>query len=433
MKIPKQVNGLDLIAAFMLFLNATHLFVFIATIAGVEPKIVSIFSILFFLFYLTLKSRLALKLALLPEFLLWLVVIVVWPIFSAFLSLRIETREIGIQILLYQILLCSGCLMLKHGRPFLSNLIGLCLLVTLFGLGLSLLFPSFFEAAAANATKPSFYKGRAYGFFLEPNVLAFSVTLLSVGWLSTRDNNKQHIFVYLFSLSILLAIILTGSRSGMATIAIYLILTLISLLRKKRRRNIVFAFGLKAMAISLVLMGTIAIFMLAKYQVARSSTESKGHFDLNDRINSIGTTDLTQDLSLQTRFLMQAEAINKIIDKPFFGYGLEAEQRLKEKGILHGSSHNTILTLGLNYGLTYISILLFAFAYLCFSPGRKRAENQIGINSYFHFVILVFLISQGISVTMESRLVFMVIGIFIVMKHPSFQIRHFPVHAKYSS
>ena len=85
-----------------------------------------------------------------------------------------------------------------------------------------------------------------------------------------------------------------------------------------------------------------------------------GGFDISlyvARMTSVFSGEVAYDGSVADRLAFQEAFVQRILEKPYFGYGLGSVTTLLNQGRLLGAAHNQFLDLALQYGLLGLALM----------------------------------------------------------------------------
>ncbi len=399
---------LDKLFFIVLFLNATSLFRFVAPQLGVSIGLVSIALLLFTLFYLMVKLRYTLPVFLRSGMGGWLLVLLVWPLLTVVYGPAAQPRELGLLFYYFTLFLGTVVYAAANGVPALRRLFALSLVVSLAGMALSMLLPSYFESVAALGEARTHYQGRAFGFFMQPNRLAQSVLLLFIGWFALW-RWKNTVLEVLLILGFLGAMFVTGSRTAIGLAGI----TAALIIGYSWRAQILRARYVLRITL-LVLCVAVGVAGARLYLSTLDDGHGFGLFKRMDTMLSLEFLDrqeLVEDKSVQERIETQRVYLALIREKPVLGYGFGADVAMQEDGPIFLSAHSRALTSAMEYGVVYPLAFVLLLVSLYFRHGRRTAHEMFGTNTVTQFVtvlLIMFVMSGGI---LDFRAFYVVLGL----------------------
>lgn len=310
----------------------------------------------------------------------FIAVLLLIMIFNISTSLdNISNSKAVVSILLFFIMF----FLLTLHNPTLNDLkaISQCFIISGF---LIALFVLFFKMPTDE--NPNRYTYLLYGKSLEPNYLAcyLSITfIITFRKLMFKTTIVKKFFYVIISLSILYAILISGSRGAFVAI-------LLSAL-------ILFSIDLKTflMRLSVLTICFVLLFMfLPENLIERFIAKSYNDGSNRHRI-----------------FLFQT-AIAFILDKPFIGYGITAGSYITKLG----STHNTFLTCGLNFGL----VGLAAFCALIFKILKNilNKDMRLFLAVFVNLMVTSMIITNLNTIPLWFTLVFLVYAVNYRIKNP---------------
>jgi glycosyltransferase involved in cell wall biosynthesis len=403
---------IDWLFSIVLVLNATGLFRFVAPQLGMSIGQVSLALLMLSVFYLLARVRYTWPLFLLGGTWAWLFILALWPILTLPYAPSVDTRDTGLVIYYYSLLLASTVYTLRSGLTGMRRLLSISLAITVIGLAISMLLPERFEAVAALADASIEQKGRPFGFFLEPNKLAIGLGFLFIGWFSLLRRKNSMLEVAAVAV-FLCAELVTGSRTGM----FIAVATVTLIFAHSWRKEILSGkYLLKiCLLIACVAGGVLGINY---YLSGMGETVSRREGDLIERMEGLTSLKFSSgggvkdDISVQRRLSAQTVYWSLVNEKPWLGHGLGADSYYKEKGPILSSSHSAALTCAMEYGVLYplvFGLLIFLFYR---KHGRLDAEEVFQSNSIVQFVMILLFLFIVSGDVLESRTLYVVWGMF---------------------
>lgn len=402
-------NIIKYISFLILFIILTKTYVFFAsllhTTVGVTTSIVFIISILIIFFQLKdFKLEIPKK---------WFKALFYFVIISA-VVVTVLTRNYNMNTLMLQLfyfvifLLTYLFYSRNYGNRLMFFLFLSSLLFTIAFAFLSVVNPSFFTQYGNLINALSFYGGRAFGFYMQPNSLALAINIMYIGIIVLAPKEKY--IIYLYPL-IFVAILVTGSRSnfvGFAIISLFLFLYLM----KRHKKEI-----LKALRV-LIPISIIIVYLSTDYLTkVFQDNQNKA---MSSRIVSMFLQDnkaLEDDMksgSMAERLRYQEYYEKLIAESPLVGYGFGIQQDLMASGKLKGSSHNVVYEILLQGGIVYLMFFIFFMIFLIknyFFIRRENIENKrllLGYKIFLFFMLFYFFFS---STFFSERLIYVFLAI----------------------
>lgn len=402
---------IDKLFFVVLVLNATSLFAFVAPQAGVTIGTVSLVLLVLNALYLTAKVRYLVPLLMRPVVLAWLFLLVVWPVCTVLYAPEMDVRAIALRLYTFSLFLGAVAYAFSSGLQALHRVIALSLAISLVGMGLSMLRPEYFQGVAELAEKRTEQMGRAFGFFMEPNVLAHSLIYLFVAWFALwkRKNTVWEVPVIL---AFLLVMLLTGSRTGVA-VAVIIVTLIFAYSWRKRLLSGKFALRM-CLLVTCLALGVLGL----KFYLSNSGdSANRQEFDLSERMETLLSFKLSKDGGLQDvgslgRLAAQADYWKYVARKPLRGYGLGSNSHLYEKGVFYKSAHSEALTRALEHGILYPLAFGLMMVHLCIRPVRRRVETLLGTNAVCQFVLVLLLLFVVNGDLFDNRTFYVVWALF---------------------
>jgi hypothetical protein len=406
---------IDKLFFLVLVLNATGLFRFLAPQLGVDIGMVSLVLLGLHCCYLMAKERHVVRLLQCAELRCWLFLLLLWPLVTVLYAPAIEVREIALQAYYVSLFCAAVVYTMANGLTAMHRVMTGSLAITVFGLVLSMIMPSYFEAVARLADAQTGYHERAFGFFMQPNSAALGLVILFCGWYSMWKLKKT-LWDVVAMVALLALTLVTGSRTGVIIAAVVCGMIVVDAWRVRREQGSFSSGILYAKAILLVSCMAVGGIWLNQYAASRSSS----HFDLHNRILHLTSFRLSEsnvmsDNSLQARLGAQGLYLLLIKERPFFGHGLGAESLYLQDGTLHLSSHSALLACWMQYGMFYPLMFTLLMVRMYFNHRRPGTERLFAANSIFQIVgITLLLFAFG---ALQERTFFVVLGLFFASIH----------------
>lgn len=403
----------------ILVLNVTGLFGFIAPQLGVTIGQVSLALLILNILYLLLMLRYSKMVFRKIGMIEWLFVLLIWPLITALYAPSFEIREIGLQ--LYYFTLFSGAVVytVANGLPSMHRLMTVSLVLTIFGMGLNLINPQYFEVVSDMAEAKVLKQARVCGFFLQPNQLAICINLIFVGWFSLRQW-KNAWFEMIVIIMFLLGVLLTGSRTGMLLAVIVVVFVLLPI-RRNRKWVINKRYMLKLGTLMIAL--AVGIFAM-KFYLAQINYTDKKEDELINRMElmlnfKLGNEDNIKDIeNVQARVDAQAFYWLLFKERPFFGHGFGAEAYYKEIGNIFMSAHSDTLTFAVEYGVFYPVVFILLLLSIYFKRNRRDIEGVFETNTIGQFIAVMIPITLVASIR-DTRTSYVVLGMMFAATYYS--------------
>lgn len=401
---------IDKLFFFILVLNATGLFTFLAEEFDVSIGIVTGTLLGLNILYLIIKVRYSIAVFHKAGIgmLNWLVVLLAWPLFTLLYSPSLEIREIGLQLYYFTLFSGAAIYTIANGLPSMRRLIAISLLLTIFGMVLNLVAPQYFEAVSDIAGAEVLREGRVCGFILQPNQLALSLEFMFIAWFMLWDRKRIWLEVAAIMIFMLL-ILLTGSRTGMVTAAIIVLFTLMPE-RKVLSKRYLLKLGTLMLAL---VVGIIAM----KFYLAQINYTDVQEDDLINRMElmlnfKLGNEDKITDIrSMEQRMDAQAVYWSLFKERPLFGHGFGAEVYYLEIGYMLLTAHSDALKDAMEYGFMYPAAFCLLLLLLYRRKSRRAVEGFFKANSMGQFVFITVLLFCLGSI-MDTRPFYIILGMF---------------------
>lgn len=403
---------IDKLFFVILILNATGLFSFIAPQIGVSIGQVSVVLLGINILYLIAKIRYIKVLFSRGRMWGWLFVLGFWPLLTVLHAPSFEVRQIGLQLYFVTLFTGAAVYAINNGLQAVHRVLSVSLVITVFGLVMSLIAPQYFEAVSELASAEILREERSFGFLLQPNQLAVSMIFLFIGWFALCRFERTFLSV-LAILTFLFAMLLTGSRTGMLmAVIIVVFIQLNAWKRKWMSGRFVLTTGV---LIACLLGGAIGINY---YLSSVGSPDIALGGDLKDRIGMFlsfrfsSEGDLTEDTSVQLRLMTQTVYWALVMEKPFLGHGFGSDIHYLETGPIFLSAHSDALRCAMEYGLIYSIIFALLMIQTYLIRCRHEIEKVLQTNAVGQFAFVTVLLFIVASI-MDSRTFYVILGIFL--------------------
>ena len=407
-------SHLDIAFAVVTTIIATGFFRFIAVPFGIPIYFVSGVLLLFNSFYFVANIhafRFNNK-----RILLWVLLLLIWPLFSFMYSVGGDLRSI--LILLNSFLIFSGIsILIQRGHIIIVHkMLSASLVVTYLGAVLNLMRPDLFTEVARLADAYVLTMGRPGGFHLQPNDLAINSVLIFAAKLAL-DRDDHPIRDAISSGLVVLIVLLSGSRAGLMTVAIVLELDSVGRLTDRTSR-------VKIAKASISYLGSLVIMMIGVFFLAKSTlsflrnTTDVTSGGLVDRLDAFLSFRLSYDgaglhtQSITDRWEAQLNYLRLIAESPVTGHGIGSEQLYLATGGIPLSSHSSFLSMSFEYGVPYAFVFVLALVSFIFISGRSKMRIWVNMQlkplDYWSFAILSLLL-LFYSGTLVGRIPFVIL------------------------
>jgi hypothetical protein len=394
-----------------LILNATGLFRFLAPQFGVEIGNISFALLAFNAYYLLTKWSHLTLLFRRTDMRYWAFILVLWPFYTILYAPSLEIREVGLALYYFSLFCGAVVYTMANGLTAMHRIVSISLGISAVGLVLSMVVPEYFQRVALLADARTMYLGRSFGFFMQPNAAAIGFALLFFGWFSLW-RHKNTIMGVVALVTFLGLILLTGSRVGVVVAVVVIGLLLASSWRSQLPPILAFRRSyLKVLLLGACLLG--GLFWTTRYLSSADYKEGS----LLDRISMLmrfrlAASCIREDKSVRYRLAAQRVYWALIKKEPLSGHGLGAETHYSENGPIDRTSHSTILTCWMEYGIFYPIALCLLMVRLYLSRRRARAEGAFGSNSIFQFVFIVLFLFTASGNLLSARVFYVVWAMF---------------------
>lgn len=411
---------LDRVFILVLLLNLTGLSYFIAPQLNVDIATVSIVLLVSNCLYITANHKVTRHIFRKKHIFYWFIFLLIWPLLATIYAPAVNFRELGLQVYYFTLLLATAVYILRNGFKSFHQIITVAFAITILGLILSMFMGTHFGNLASIEQKDLIrYQGRAYGFFMQPNMAALSLNLLFVIWYAgLRKTKILTMFLSLFGLFVLVS--LTGSRAGyvVAVAVVFLIFINRSIRIRKSfqilispKSFIIFFLVICCFQVCIPIILSLLTAHLPKRVIK---------FDVIARMKAISQMKLAEKTidgksTVAKRMEVFWYYFAMIRERPILGYGFGSKNFLQAKGILSRSSHNQYLEIVFETGIFRLAFfLLFLFSIYIY-PGRKRTEQFLCTNSYAQLLTVIILTGMFSSMVLKSRILYCAVGCFIAM------------------
>ena len=337
---------------------------------------------------------------------------------QGFLNLSGFIRPFLLNVMFFNLFLCAVIVCYKWNLSKIKWLLASIVVIVLAGLGANYAYPEFFygiklavwgvEKDLSNLDLDDIQ--RTAGFYLKSTSASASMLLLYPATVIVFGKKIMPLAVsYLL---LLVAVFLTGARSG---IAITLMLSPIILISIMRFVNYKFQmrpqgsvnFGLLLIPLFVGLFGLIGSFAIA-------SAESFNLTSLSERLATLTTvSSIKNDDSLNQRSEAQGKYLNFIAQQPLTGFGPTHSKTLKERGELWLSSHNTYIEGSFQYGILFFLLFLMLVGVLLYGVPAHVFTRYTYIDYFTLLGFILLAYSFFASTIMSNRSLFFSLGVML--------------------
>ena len=402
---------IDKLFFVVLVLNATGLFSFMAPQLGVSIGQVSLVLLGLNVLYLVAKACYVKAIFRQGSMRGWLFIMLIWPLLTIAYTPSFEVREIG--LLFYYFTLFAGAVVYTaaNGLSAVHRVMAVSLVITVIGLVLSMMMPQYFEAVSELADAEAFTtRGRAFGFFLQPNSLAINMVFLFIGWFALWKR-KNALLELAAITALLFLMLLTGSRTG-----ILIAIIIVCMLGYSWRKTLTSAkYLLKIIAV--ILCVAAGIFVVKSYLAHNNYTDIYEN-DLIARVEMMlefrlsNKDNLMEEGSVGDRRLAQEAYWALIYEKPFLGHGFGSENYYYENDVIFKTAHSDALAYAMKYGVLYPIAFCLLVLRLYRTHKHSDYEGVIPLNSVFQFVVILILLFMVAGQMLNDRTLYVVWGMF---------------------
>src|SRR6266699_2200475 len=394
-----------------LVLNLTGVFVFAAPLLGVSIADTSLVLLAINLLYLLYRWPSTARLLQIAWVLPWILFFLIWPVLSVVYASEIDIRAIGLQLYYISLVLGAAVFTYVSGWERFRRTVGVSIVITAVGLGLSLLNPAAFDVVGDLIKASTDYGGRAFGFFIWPNTLSANTILMFIIWLAV-GRPRLRVETALTILVLLGRVGVTGSRGGFLTaLTVVGVFGFDQMRRGMARYHYTRAVRLFAGALFAALV--IGAVVLSTQAVVNATSSSEAGTVIS-RLQFLARGDIGQliesDPSLGERFFALQQHVALIGQRPWTGYGLGAANRFWEAQEVLIPSHNSFVELAVNFGIPYVIFLILLLSGLVRNGHRSSAEQFLRSNVFAQFVLAIVLLGMADNTVLYSRTLIVLLG-----------------------
>lgn len=255
---------------------------------------------------------------------------------------------------------------------------------------------------------------RVFGTTQNPNILAAELVLIVPILITLIIDSKKipvKIFLIVCLISLLMGIVLTFSRAGMATLVVVVLLSLLQISFRGSRK-------LSRTLFFLLLVSFVAVAVIP--------------FVPSQYWERMGTITDTKEISIASRFDAWKLALNMIKDHPFtgVGYGIFKYEFLNEAissadiktkfVLLH--AHNLYLHTGAEAGILamFFMLAIIVYAWIQLRRSRKALESSgeillSGISGAMEISLIAFFLMNMFSWHLDLLIFWIIIGLAVVL------------------
>ena len=334
------------------------------------------------------------------------------PVLVTIITRIADIRALILQVFFVIIFILTYLFYKNYGSKIMFRLFFFTLIFTiLFGF-LSIFNPAFFADYADIVQSYSSYGGRAFGFHMQPNAIAYAMNLLFIGIIVLSPKVKY--IIYLYPL-VFTGILSTGSKSNFAGFTIISLFLLAYLWKHHKVKTIkVFKTLLIASLISVI----VAFLSL---QILSIDFQSDKYSNLIARVDTIllqDTDSLAQDFesgSMAERLDNQEYYKKLILQNIWTGHGFGIQHDLMDKDILIGSAHNIIYEILLEGGVFYMLFFIYFIIKLVrnyFTIDKNMYRLLIAYKSFLTFMLFYIFFT---TTFFDERSLYVLLAVFAVV------------------
>ena len=325
------------------------------------------------------------------------------PIFSLLFVHDFPGRELGLQ-LHYVILLFSSVIFFSYNRKGEKIFIPAFILAAI-ALVVELAVPGIYDALKVQGAAQVYYGGRGGGLYLQPNSFSYNLAFLLLGVVVSLDGNRTKAMwccIIVYGLSM----IFTASRGGLL-VGLLIIFCLYALANPK--------LGVaRLISQSMLALFVLMTIVILSYYGAKTLTSLLGIVQFETLIDRLAEP-LRQTIAnlgtMEERANFQKLYIERILEKPIFGYGIGSIDVLRSQMLLSGAAHNQYLQYLFHYGLVGV-VLMSIFLRTLWHDLR-----QLSSSSNYNFNVLIFvslcLICFGTNSVLQSQNFYILMGLLL--------------------
>lgn len=401
----------------VLLLNLTGLFSFVGIQVGLSIAVSTAVMLAFLGYYAFANYRSVIWYMKIREIFLWASFIFFWPLLTLLYSEFKDFRAVGVNLYLILLMLGSAIWAARVGVERVRRIFMLAGIIAGAGLILSLLKADYFQSVAEAANAKSWYLGRAFGFYLQPNMAAVNLSFIFALLLPILASSKPRHFGPTTAVFAALVFV-TGSRGGIL-IAITLLLYAYFITHGTRQARISGQKG-KLIAVLLTVVSLWSAWQILQILGTENSQNDKPAYTVIDRLQAVGAMDWGGGGLSETaiaRIIAFSEHTRGITDSPLIGFGLASSQNSVESGLLTFPSHNQFLELAYNFGIPFMVLFIYILAVLWGRCHQNLATLNAGLNPARMLAIAATLSAVFSNNMLNSRVFFSVLGVILAIKY----------------
>lgn len=254
------------------------------------------------------------------------------------------------------------------------------------------------------------YRGRAVGFFLQPNSLGMATINLYVFSIVLYQGGQ----IKRFLVPCFFTVLITGSRTSLSVFAVVVFIQAIGLFTNStliKTRE-----GFKLMKRSLIM---LSIAVIAIVSFLNSSLRNEQSFsNLVTRLEFYANAtekinELEKEGSMKDRLEYQAVFKQRIAEKPLFGYGFGVQNQDLQSGVLIGSAHNQYLEVIYQGGILYFIPFISIYLVLLGITLKFRNNNPYIFWGGLSFIVYLIFYGFFANTLFDLRNLYLTIGAFI--------------------
>lgn len=408
----------------VIFLSqSTSLFV-TTKLVGLPSSVVNIASMIGLLLFMLFNYRATTLATLNKHSVLFLVVTLILPFYVSLLNFSMysggfDLRAFGVRVLLVFLCFSTMVYFLRYGYLSLSKLFVISVYIAFFGLLLSVLNPLIFYVFAEENQANAVLTGRAFGFYLQPNIAAASLNALYLSIACMQRRIPSH----LVSLVCFFGILLTASRAGIALfVAVFLILFI-----SRSNKGLLLGFFVRlpklvfvGFAAGLALIATISLYKNYGPKTEMEFSAAKRLTAIVDLGAKKSVSVITKDSDSRIDSVMRY--VGYVQDHPL-GYGLGATQRMAASGHFLHSPHNQYVIVAFETGVFGLGLYLIWLVSI-FARKKKQLAWAFAV-SVFLFLSFYGLVSNTLF---SNRCIYLLIAVYSICCMYGFQRTGFVPH-----
>lgn len=338
------------------------------------------------------------------------------PFISFFYSPVIQLREVALPILFFLLIFATLVSVQVRGWPEVWRVLEIAIIFNIAGIFLSFFFPQqFISTFSAGKGDYVLGAGRAAGFFLNGNQSSKALVVMTIAWLAIPRAHLRFWRVSPVLFVSFIAILMTGSRSGLLVYScIAGSASIYQYFAKSGRKFNPWKIYFIYMPLLLPLIFGFFIVTLMALKPFLSDDYARNSESLTGRLEtySQGPHAIYKDVkeAANSRWMVSKPYWDAAFDKPFFGHGVRAQHYMRYVSGLELISHNTYVTFAYEYGFIYMVIFpLFMLSFLRL-PYRQDAESYFAQPLMVYFLSAILLLYMTDGAGHELRPTWIVLG-----------------------